>query len=517
MATLVSLGTIPAFTQAIRTQLKEYWITSAEEFVSTAIAGNTQFGSGLAALGHLLELPEAEMMALVRVGQAALPPAMAFPVEAELLVGTGAIFEGVEVPPETSFDLPLELPTEKSLADGLHAPRNQGERNTCVAFALAAMVEQITGQPDFLSPQFIYWACKQEDGLLGDIGTRPDTGISVIQKLGVCAESVWRYDPMPNERNPGQGPPPASAAAEARTRRATGATQLPARDVLQIKATIAQGNSVMIGMIVSEQWTTTWQARTLGRVRKPLPGEAPMGGHAMLAVGYRDDDNAPGGGYFIVRNSWGDVWGRENPDGAGYGHIPYQLIAEQNMVAFAITGIASSDTDTVMRDLSIMQAGTVKSSTDGQPNLLALLQEAKHLTEGMTRDMARLESVLRELSTALRQNSAGASAEWPKASAALSTTPAKGRRGPLVLVHPPSLLTPNGILATTGQPLLMIDTEGANAIAQENIPAKKEDTPDYYLHQAKINSAQPGFGTVWGYENDIGKAGWAVVVNADDD
>ena len=42
------------------------------------------------------------------------------------------------------------------------------------------------------------------------------------------------------------------------------------------------------------------------------------GGHAMLLVGYEDDETVLGGGYFIVRNSWGNGWGED-----GYLKMPY--------------------------------------------------------------------------------------------------------------------------------------------------------------------------------------------------
>ena len=41
-----------------------------------------------------------------------------------------------------------------------------------------------------------------------------------------------------------------------------------------------------------------------------------LGGHAVLAIGYADDSAYPGGGYFIVKNSWGTNWGE------GYGNEP---------------------------------------------------------------------------------------------------------------------------------------------------------------------------------------------------
>ncbi len=50
-------------------------------------------------------------------------------------------------------------------------------------------------------------------------------------------------------------------------------------------------------------------------------GEKSSGGHEMLIVGYKDEDGWAGGGYFLVRNSWGEDWGTE-----GYCKIPYAYI-----------------------------------------------------------------------------------------------------------------------------------------------------------------------------------------------
>ena len=41
-----------------------------------------------------------------------------------------------------------------------------------------------------------------------------------------------------------------------------------------------------------------------------------LGGHAVLVIGYFDSAAYPGGGYFIVKNSWGNTWGE------GYGSEP---------------------------------------------------------------------------------------------------------------------------------------------------------------------------------------------------
>lgn len=67
----------------------------------------------------------------------------------------------------------------------------------------------------------------------------------------------------------------------------------------------------------------------------PLPNEPESGGHSMALVGYQDDTNAPGGGYFLLRNSWGTDWANQNYYGAGYGVIPYAYIQNHCWEAFA--------------------------------------------------------------------------------------------------------------------------------------------------------------------------------------
>lgn len=53
----------------------------------------------------------------------------------------------------------------------------------------------------------------------------------------------------------------------------------------------------------------------------PRDGEQVLGGHAVVAVGYDDDDRV-----FISRNSWGDGWGD-----AGYFYMPYAYLLDDNL------------------------------------------------------------------------------------------------------------------------------------------------------------------------------------------
>jgi C1A family cysteine protease len=73
----------------------------------------------------------------------------------------------------------------------------------------------------------------------------------------------------------------------------------------------------------------------------PIGGERDVGGHCVCIVGYQDDGantvtETPGGGFFILRNSWGTVWGHDCAFGAGYGTIPYAYIAAYNWEAYGL-------------------------------------------------------------------------------------------------------------------------------------------------------------------------------------
>lgn len=49
--------------------------------------------------------------------------------------------------------------------------------------------------------------------------------------------------------------------------------------------------------------------------------ESRTGVHGLLIVGYKDDSRVPGGGYFLIRNSYGEEWGNK-----GYGKMSYAYL-----------------------------------------------------------------------------------------------------------------------------------------------------------------------------------------------
>ncbi len=62
------------------------------------------------------------------------------------------------------------------------------------------------------------------------------------------------------------------------------------------------------------------------------PGQTGWINHAVTVAGYHDDPAVEGGGYWIVKNSWGVLWGDD-----GYGYIRYGVLEAHHRI-HAITG-----------------------------------------------------------------------------------------------------------------------------------------------------------------------------------
>lgn len=512
MADLTPLEKVEGLDEALRQKLSSlYWITSAEELVSTARSSNAQYGSGLKALAVALGIDDARTMQIVQAAMAIAPGAASFSVDTEMDVGDGLIIEGLAEVDASSFGPPPELPEAVEPLAKLPPPRYQGKRNSCVAFSLAAIYQTLSNDETDLSEQFLYWACKDRDKIPGDVGTNPAVGMKVLQEVGVCTEATWPYKPEPVDMaNPGHARPPEPAFVEAKRRRIKAFQQLPAKEFRQIKAAIAAGKPVLIGLYIWEFWTNSGQARRLGKLRAPLPGERRGGGHAMCAVGYRDDAGVPGGGYFIVRNSWGPEWANENPDGPGYCHVPYRLVFEQGLAAFAAEGV-----EPVAEEKPAVSLG----GSAEELSLEALIARAKSI-EGQLKELVELMVQLSGGAT-----KAAPAATAPAAAAPAAAAPAKtkalgsGFSGPLIMVSSGEKgageeLYPNGIDGTTGQPLLRIDAATASHLAQGKGGGEPKEMQN--LYKAKKTAASGAhFGTVAGVgQSNIAEARWAVVVNA---
>lgn len=217
--------------------------------------------------------------------------------------------------------------------------RDQGHRSTCVAHTVCAVLECVLGGDgpaiDF-SEQFLYWMCKLNDGALNAPGTWQRVAVPLALQYGVCDEAAWSYNPN-QSASEGQGPPPAAVQSAPPVNRATSGEMFNPQWLEAIIARLDVGRPVGISVPV---YSNRVIAQLSGDIPMPLPGAAPDGGHAMCIVGYGFDDAYLGGGYLIVRNTWGTSWATQSPFGAGYGTLPFAYVRQFAWEAFSVIGPA---------------------------------------------------------------------------------------------------------------------------------------------------------------------------------
>jgi C1A family cysteine protease len=350
----VPLSSVPGLTAAQVKALTDSWIVTAQELV--ALHGtNDDLRNRLA---QALGMPRTALDDLVAVAKQLIPPTRdirSLEMERETAqthYSLGALLdeppsvleERLNLPAYIPFESRAVLPTSHSLLDLLPPVRNQGSRGTCVAHAVIAVREQLeiaAGSPPEmnLSEQYVYWWCKDHDGIPKISGTYVSMGMRCLNETGAPWEETWPYVSRETD-DQGQGPPPPAAANGDPAFRMLGSQQFNRTDITGIKTCLSEGRVVAFSIPVFDSWYASSATSRWGKITLPLPGEPADGGHAMALVGYQDDPEAPGGGYFLVRNSW-QPWSWDGVWQEGYGYIPYAYISRHATAVFSgyrITG-----------------------------------------------------------------------------------------------------------------------------------------------------------------------------------
>lgn len=221
------------------------------------------------------------------------------------------------------------LPSSVDLRPGCPPVYDQGQLGSCTGNAIAAAVEfdlMKQGKPA-ISPSrlFIYYNERLMEGDVGqDAGAQIHDGIKAIATYGVCAESLWPYDPSQFTVKPNDAAYAAAAQEKALNYYSVNIT------IGDVKQALAQGYPIVIGMQVFQDMEGEDVAES-GSVPMPTNVNASLGGHCVLVVGYDDAKQ-----HLIVRNSWGTDWGL-----GGYFTLPYGYVNEQLMTDFwVVTAVA---------------------------------------------------------------------------------------------------------------------------------------------------------------------------------
>jgi C1A family cysteine protease len=208
--------------------------------------------------------------------------------------------------------------------------RDQGKEGSCWGFAGTAARQSLllkAGDATVLSPACLYWCTRllQHD-TAEDAGSDLRTGMKALRKYGVATERAVPYVVGDFARQP-----PPAAMVDAKRYAITAYHRLVG--LRGVKVALASGAHPVFGMAVYQGFEDSRD----GIVPMPGAGEQPLGGHAILCVGYRDDATAPGGGWLTLHNSWG-------PDAGDHGayYLPYAyLTATQWFETWVMTAAAT--------------------------------------------------------------------------------------------------------------------------------------------------------------------------------
>jgi C1A family cysteine protease len=225
----------------------------------------------------------------------------------------------------------MALPPSTDLRAECPAVYDQQRIGSCTANAIGGAIEfdmMKEGMQAYTpSRLFIYYNERSMEGSVGsDAGAQIRDGIKSVGQLGDCPESEWPYDGRP--ANPDGTWPQGHRAAQKPTQQCyTDAIKHKAlqylsvdRNLADMKGCLASGFPFVYGFTVYESFESQAVAQT-GNVPMPASTESVVGGHAVLAVGYDDDERR-----FICRNSWGESWGD-----AGYFYMPYAYFLDNNL------------------------------------------------------------------------------------------------------------------------------------------------------------------------------------------
>lgn len=201
---------------------------------------------------------------------------------------------------------------------------DQGDLGSCTANAIAAAVDferKKQGEP-FITPSrlFIYYNERDIEGDPSqDAGAQIRDGIKSVASQGVCPETEWPYSDQSTKF--ALKPPPA-CYTDALKFKALTYSRVTQVDYFLKHCIAILGRPVVFGFSVFSSFESDAVAAS-GIVPMPGSDDAPVGGHAVLAVGYNDATKM-----FIVRNSWGSGWGQ-----SGYFNLPYAYLLDPSMAS----------------------------------------------------------------------------------------------------------------------------------------------------------------------------------------
>jgi C1A family cysteine protease len=211
-------------------------------------------------------------------------------------------------------------PKTINMAGMMPAIRDQGNLGSCTGFAARNVIGYTQRRQHRKalfdpSPLFIYFEERRLEGTVdSDAGATIRSAIKVANASGAAPEEVWPYRVERFQDRPPQEVYDAAAVHQALRYERVG------RNLGQLKAVLARRVPIILGIGVYDSFFSPSVEKT-GVVPMPRPGEALLGGHAVVVQGYDDPRRR-----FYMRNSWGPDWGA-----AGSFWLPYDYLLDPDL------------------------------------------------------------------------------------------------------------------------------------------------------------------------------------------
>lgn len=224
----------------------------------------------------------------------------------------------------TFAPLPLSVDNRKHLTPIV----DQGWLGSCTANAVGGFREGLEVEDGRvvhpLSRLFLYYHSRAVIGREStDSGAYLRDAIKVLAKMGMPLESDWEYN-----QSRFTVKPPLEVEESAKKYRIAEYHRVDTID--DLFSALADGHNVVVGVML---WESFYRTSSDGNVPlyDPANGDMPLGGHAMLACGYRTVED--GKREVLMRNSWGEDWGDK-----GYCWMPMEY---QYLYSDMWTGVAN--------------------------------------------------------------------------------------------------------------------------------------------------------------------------------
>lgn len=228
------------------------------------------------------------------------------------------------------------LPSSVDLSSKFPPVGNQGRLGSCVTFAITYAYKtyqegldqkwDVSTNDHIFSPAYVYNQV-HADNSPGGGGCNFSTVFNLLKRQGCTTLSDMPYDGTPNGW---KTQPTEAQRANAAKYKAKSWYRAQSGDYNEIKAHIAAGNAVVIGIDVYPDFDRLSPSNP---IYDDASGKS-RGGHALCVAGYDDSKRA-----IKIVNSWGTKWGFD-----GYGWISYDYIESQNTPIYVMTDVITNPT-----------------------------------------------------------------------------------------------------------------------------------------------------------------------------